>query len=127
LEPVARYYGRADRVEDVAPAVHELMWKLRRERPGAAALEVPNAVLSAQGGVDAGAGFEVPTVPAPDGPRLLEIARALSSARRPVIVAGAPAADAPAALVGLAEALRAPAFVDGRSKGAIPDDHPLAL
>jgi thiamine pyrophosphate-dependent acetolactate synthase large subunit-like protein len=44
-----------------------------------------------------------------------------------VIVAGAPAADAPEALVELAERLRAPVFVDGRSKGAIPDDHPLAL
>src|SRR5262245_32593955 len=127
LEPVARYYGRADRVEDIAPAVHDLMWKLRRERPGAAALEVPNAVLNAQAGVDASAGFEVADLPAPDRERLREVARALSEAAHPVIVAGAPAADAPAALVALAETLRAPVFVDGRSKGAIPDDHPLAL
>jgi acetolactate synthase-1/2/3 large subunit len=127
LDPISRYYGRADRVEDVAPAVHELMWKLRRERPGAAALEVPNAVLGSQGSVDASAGFAVPSLPAPDRDRLLAVASSLSGAARPVIVAGAPAADAPEALVELAEALRAPVFVDGRSKGAIPDDHPLAV
>src|SRR5829696_1410618 len=59
LEPISRYYGRAERVEDVAPAVHELMWKLRRGRPGAAALEVPNAVLNADGAVDPADGFDV--------------------------------------------------------------------
>src|SRR5262245_39875822 len=67
LEPVARYYGRADRVEDVAPAVHDLMWKLRLGRPGAAALEVPNSILNARSEVDAGAGFEVAGPSEPDG------------------------------------------------------------
>src|SRR5579884_192839 len=57
LAPLSRYYGRADRVQDVAPTVHELMWKLRTGRPGAAALEVPNAVLNSKGEVEARDGF----------------------------------------------------------------------
>ncbi|HEY3082482.1 MAG TPA: thiamine pyrophosphate-binding protein [Chloroflexota bacterium] len=127
LEPICRYYARADAPGDIAPRTHELMWQLRRGRPGAAALEVPNAVLNAQTRADPRDGFE----PAPsarlDRAALAELAARLGRAERPVIMAGAPAADAPGALTRLAERLRAPVFVDGRSKGAIPDDHRLAL
>jgi thiamine pyrophosphate-dependent acetolactate synthase large subunit-like protein len=127
LEPIARYYRRADRVEDVAPAVHELMWALQRGRPGAAALEVPNEVLNATAAVDASDGFERGgggTAPVAGVAAAVE---RLRNATRVVIVAGAPAVEGAAGLVRLAERLRAPVFVDGRSKGAIPDDHQLAL
>lgn len=127
LGPITRYYGRADRVQDVAPAVHELMWKLRTGRPGAAALEVPNAVLNAQGEVDARDGFDRQPSTAPRADKVRAAADLLDRAERVAIVAGPPAADAADALVRLAERLKAPVFVDGRSKGAIPDDHPLAL
>src|SRR5687767_5874724 len=53
LEPIARYYARAERVKDIVPAVHDLMWKLRHGRPGAAAIEVPNEILNATDEVDA--------------------------------------------------------------------------
>ena len=127
LDQITRYYARADRIEDIAPTVHDLMWKLRRGRPGAAALEVPNSILNSKGPVIATAGFDVPALPAPDATLIATVAMILSSSTRPAIVAGAPAAEAPEALIKIAEALRAPVFVDGRSKGAIPDDHPLAL
>jgi acetolactate synthase-1/2/3 large subunit len=127
LGPISRYYGRADRVQDVAPAVHELMWKLRLGRPGAAALEVPNAVLNAKGEADARDGFDRKPSTAVRGAEVRAAADVLNQAGRVVIAAGAPAADAADALVRLAERLKAPVFVDGRSKGAIPDDHPLAL
>jgi acetolactate synthase-1/2/3 large subunit len=127
LKPISRYYARAEVPGDIAPRVHELMWQLRRGRPGAAALEVPNAVLNAPTKADPGEGYEPPPLPPLDRAALAELAGRLSRAERPVIMAGAPAADAPGALIRLAERLRAPVFVDGRSKGAIPDDHPLAL
>jgi acetolactate synthase-1/2/3 large subunit len=127
LGPIARYYAHADRVGDIAPAVHDLMWKLRRGRPGAAAIEVPNAVLNAADPHDPRDGFTEPPLSKPPGAAIAAAAAILSGASRPAIVAGAPATDAAAALVRLAEALRAPVIVDGRSKGTIPDDHPLAL
>ncbi|HEV8634555.1 MAG TPA: thiamine pyrophosphate-binding protein [Chloroflexota bacterium] len=126
LEPICRYYARADAPSEIAPRAHELMWRLRRGRPGAAALEVPNAVLNAQTDADPRDGFEAPAA-AVDRAGLADLAARLGRAERPLIVAGAPAADAPQALTRLAERLQAPVFVDGRSKGAIPDDHPLAL
>jgi acetolactate synthase-1/2/3 large subunit len=127
LEPICRYYAHADTPDDIAPRTHELMWKLRHGRPGAAALEVPNAVLNAETQADPRVGFEPAPAATLDRAAVAELAARLGRAERPVVVAGAPASDAPAALTRLAERLRAPVFVDGRSKGAIPDDHPLAL
>jgi acetolactate synthase-1/2/3 large subunit len=127
LEPICRYYAHADTPGDIALRAHELMWQLRRGRPGAAALEVPNAVLNAPTKADPRDGFEAAPTATPDRSAVAELAARLGRAERPVIMAGAPVADAPGALTRLAERLRAPVFVDGRSKGAIPDDHPLAL
>lgn len=127
LEPIARYYGRADAPDEIAPKVHELMWQLRTGRPGAAALEIPNAVLNAPAAGDPREGFAAPAPRLPSTSWAQEVSRKLARAERPLIVAGAPAAEAPEELTRLAEALQAPVFVDGRSKGAISDDHPLAL
>lgn len=127
LEPIARYYARAERVQDIAPVVHDLMWNLKLGRPGAAAVEVPNAVLNAQGEVDAADGYRKAPGIAIRPDQVRAAAAVLDRGERVAIVAGPPAADAAEALVRLAERLKAPVFVDGRSKGAIPDDHPLAL
>jgi acetolactate synthase-1/2/3 large subunit len=64
-----------------------------------------------------------------DARSLDEAASLLSRAKRPVIVAGRPivAAGAEGALIQLAEKLGAPVFADRNGKGAIPEDHPLAL
>src|SRR5205823_7918660 len=94
LEPIARYYARADRVQDIAPAVHDLMWKLKLGRPGAAALEVPNAVLNAQGEVDAADGYHRTPSIAPRADLVRRAADVLDAAQRVAIVAGPPAADA---------------------------------
>src|SRR5438132_1630961 len=123
LEQISRYYGRADRHEDVAPMVHELMRKLEKGRPGAAALEVPNTVLGTPGAADARDGFDATAPPAPPRQDVQRVASVVDAAARVVIVAGAPAAETAETLVRLAEKLRAPVFVDGRSKGSIPDDH----
>jgi thiamine pyrophosphate-dependent acetolactate synthase large subunit-like protein len=127
LDPLCRYYARADTPAEIAPKAHELMWRLRVDRPGAAALEIPNAVLNAPAAGDPRDGFEAPASRLPAAGWIDEAAASLSRAERPLIVAGAPAAEAPEALTRLAEVLQAPVFVDGRSKGAISDDHPLAL
>src|SRR6185312_11157863 len=52
-----------------------------------------------------------------------------AQAKTCAILAGptAMAADAGASVQRLAEALRAPVFVDGLTKGLLPEDHPLAL
>jgi thiamine pyrophosphate-dependent acetolactate synthase large subunit-like protein len=128
LRSVARYYARAGRGEEIRPALHRLMDLLESARPGAAALEVPAAVLTAP--VErSGPRPPAPSPELPDGRSLEEAAGLLSRAERPAIVAGRPvvAAGAEASLLDLAGRLRAPVFAHQNAKGVVPEDHPLAL
>jgi acetolactate synthase-1/2/3 large subunit len=131
-EPVARavalHYAQANSVEEIRPAFHRLMDLLETGRPGGAVLEIPQRVLV--GPADRlGERPARPAHAAVDANALDQAASLLSKAQRPVIVAGRAvvAAGAEAALKQLAEKLQAPVFADRNAKGALPEDHPLAL
>jgi acetolactate synthase-1/2/3 large subunit len=125
---VALHYAQANGAEEIRPAFNRLMDLLETGRPGGAVLEIPQRVL-------VGPGERIGELPARpkhatvDARALDEAASLLSQAQRPVIVAGRPivATGAEAALLQLAEKLQAPVFVDRNAKGALPEDHPLAL
>jgi acetolactate synthase-1/2/3 large subunit len=131
-EPVARavalHYAQANSAEEIGPAFHRLMDLLETGRPGGAVLEIPQRVLVGPA-ERLGARPERPKHATVDANALDEAASLLSKAKRPVIVAGRPvvAAGAEAALRQLAEKLQAPVFADRNAKGALPEDHPLAL
>lgn len=130
LRSVARYYDRAASCDEIRPAFHRLMDRLEVGRPGAAALEIPAAVLGSEALLERGG-------PKPDRlartlpeDRLLDLAAdVLTRAERPVIVAGRPvvSAGAEGALLRLAERLQAPVFAQPNAKGVLSEDHPLAL
>jgi thiamine pyrophosphate-dependent acetolactate synthase large subunit-like protein/nitrite reductase/ring-hydroxylating ferredoxin subunit len=61
----------------------------------------------------------------PDEQVLADAARAIRSARRPVVIAGAGARDAHAELRAFAESLNAPVLTTFKAKGLVPDTHPL--
>jgi thiamine pyrophosphate-dependent acetolactate synthase large subunit-like protein/nitrite reductase/ring-hydroxylating ferredoxin subunit len=61
----------------------------------------------------------------PDDDVLMSAARAIRSARRPVVIAGAGARDARRELLAFAESLNAPVLTTFRAKGLVPDTHPL--
>jgi thiamine pyrophosphate-dependent acetolactate synthase large subunit-like protein/nitrite reductase/ring-hydroxylating ferredoxin subunit len=61
----------------------------------------------------------------PDEEVLASAVRAIRSARRPVVVAGAGARDARRELLVFAESLNAPVLTTFRAKGLAPDTHPL--
>jgi acetolactate synthase-1/2/3 large subunit len=129
LRPIARHYRHAWSVAEIAPTVHELMARLRTERPGLAVLEVPNGVLHSEGRVDLSDGFRAPSPRGVDAARIAEAAHLLSGAARPVICAGGFAwgRSSGQVLTRLAEQLQAPVLTGPMSKGAIADDHPLCL
>ena len=122
----------AARVTDAAgipAAVHEAVRVMRSRRPRPTFLEVPMDVLAGEAEVEM-------LQPAEDFPRASgspeAVARAatlLKSARRPIVIAGGGviSAEGGAALRGVAERLGAPVITTCHGKGAIPDDHPLAL
>lgn len=125
---VALHYAQANSAEEIRPTFNRLMDLLETGRPGGAVLEIPQRVLVGP----ADRIGELPARPknaAVDARTLDEAASLLSKAKHPVIVAGRPvvAAGAEAALLQLAEKLKAPVFADRNAKGAIPEDHPLAL
>ena len=126
--PPRIHYAQANSAEEIRPAFNRLMDLLETGRPGGAVLEIPQRVL-------VGPAERIGDLPARpkhaavDARSLDEAASLLSKAKRPVIVAGRPivAAGAEAALLQLAEKLGAPVFADRNAKGALPEDHPLAL
>ena len=125
---VALHYARAESDEEIRPSFHRLMDLLETGRPGGAVLEIPQRVLVGA----AERSGERPPVPrraAVEAKLLDEAASLLSRAERPVIVAGRAvvAAEAEAALLQLAEKLQTPVFADRNAKGALSEDHPLAL
>jgi pyruvate oxidase len=61
----------------------------------------------------------------PDEQVLVDAARAIRAARRPVVIAGAGARDAQRELLAFAESLNAPVLTTFRAKGLVPDTHPL--
>jgi acetolactate synthase-1/2/3 large subunit len=92
-------------------------------------VEIPADVLGTDGGQPDLAGYIPFSHSGPD-PRAVEAAaRALRSARRPLILTGDGVlhAGATTALGELASALRAPVVTTVMGKGALPEDHPWSL
>ena len=93
-------------------------------------VEVPQDVLLGDAGIPPVTDLAVaPRLPAPRAELLDEAARLLAAAERPVVLAGGGVvrSGAEAALLALAEALRAPVAVTFGAKGAFPWEHPLSL
>jgi len=115
----------ADAVPD---HIHRAFERFLHQRPRPIELEIPTDVL--------GQTADIKTLPPAERVRqqagqeqLDRAVTILAAARRPVIWAGAGviSSDATAELVQLAEMLGAPVTTSYGGKGAIPDDHPLAL
>ncbi len=97
-------------------------------RPQPGAVEVPIDLQYATGSVDVGEPPR-PLLQAPDAAALERAAALLGSARRPLIWAGGGVitSGAAAELTALAERLGAPVLTSVEGRGAIPEDHDLAV
>jgi acetolactate synthase-1/2/3 large subunit len=128
VRPVTKWCRRVLRVQDIPGAIHEAMHQMHTGRPRPTFVEVPPDVLAESADV---------TLPTPEhyAPLLperaaiREAAALLVQAKKPLIWAGGGVilGDASAALVALAEALGAPIATTPEGKGAIAEDHALAL
>ncbi len=128
LRPVTKWSTRVDRPDLVVPALRQAIAICRSGKPGPVLVEVPRDVLAA----DAEAARYVPVgVPgrlAADPELIGRAARALTAARRPLLIAGGGvlASAASAALLRLAQQLLSPVLTSLAGRGAIAEDHPLA-
>ena len=123
--------GRCERVldaDELAPAFARAWAALAGPRPRPAALDIPHDVLD-----EATAVAPLPLPPRrcrlPEPELLRRAAELLGGARAPLLLAGGGVAAAGAApqVLALAERLGAPVVTTLKGKGAIPEDHPLAL
>jgi len=125
---ITLWSARAETVEQIPRRIHEALERIAAGWPGPAHVEIATDVLAAEGEVEFPPRLEAAERGAEPG----EVSRAaalLGEAQRPLILAGwgVTAAGANAELTRLAERLQAPVLTSAIGKGAISEDHPLAL
>ena len=130
FEPITRYREIARTAADIPRVVEQAFRVLRAPRPGPAMLEFPQDVITGPAdGVAVSPRVASPSAGTPDEALLREAARRLAAASRPLLLAGSAVVTGRARepLRALAEKLGAPVAVTRRGKGALPEDHELAL
>jgi acetolactate synthase-1/2/3 large subunit len=128
IRPVTKWCQRVNEVAAIPTAIQEAMRQMRTGRPRPTEVEISPDVLAATGEVTVLPPASV-TPTTLDWHQVQQAAELLRRARKPLIWAGGGVniADASRELVALAEALGAPVATTNEGKGAIPEDHRLAL
>jgi acetolactate synthase-1/2/3 large subunit len=128
LGSVVRAAATVRRREDIVDVLLAVVAEVRRGRAAPGAIEIP-IDLQSRRYEDGPINVEVPVPAMPDAAALDQAAALLQGARAPLIWAGGGviAADASTQLVQLAERLNAPVVTSIEGRGAIAEDHPLAL
>jgi acetolactate synthase I/II/III large subunit len=127
---VTKWQAQAGKPAEVPALLRAAVSALHSGRPQPVGLEIAPDVLSASADcmlIDPPAHEDDPM--RPDPAAIEKAAALLATSRFPVIYAGGGvlAADATAALQGLAERLSAPVVMSENGRGAMSDRHPLAL
>ncbi|HXH13981.1 MAG TPA: thiamine pyrophosphate-dependent enzyme [Alphaproteobacteria bacterium] len=128
VRPVTKWCQRVLKVEDIPGAIHEAMHQMHTGRPRPTLVEIPPDVLATEAEVSLPEPERYP-MRSPDQQAVRRAAEILAGAHKPLIWAGGGVilADAGEELRALAEALGAPVATTPEGKGAIPEDHALAL
>ena len=127
--PITRYRASVRSVEEIPAQIEKAFAAMRSPRPGPALLEFPQDVITAEGNAAVCPRVEHQPAPAPDEALVQTAAARLRAARRPLLLAGGAviASGARAELRRLSETIHAPVATTRRGKGALPEDHELAL
>ena len=128
LQTVARAVGSPKYAKDLAPTVFRIAADIMNGRPQPGAIEMPIDIQYGTTDVPVGEPIVVHPV-APNQAVIDDTVALLGETRRRVIIAGGGviSGGASGAVQELAEKLNAPVFVSGNGRGAIPDDHELAM
>jgi acetolactate synthase-1/2/3 large subunit len=128
LRSVCRTVTHVRHHASLVPAVFEAARDILSGRTQPAAIEVPIDLQYASGDVVVGTP-PAPVIGVPDAAAIARAAELLRGAQRPLVWAGGGVVSAGGAaeLVALAERLGAPVLTSVEGRGAIPEDHPLAI
>ena len=128
FEPITKYCAIASTVSEIPVVVENAFKAMRNGRPGPTVLEFPMDVTTGDGEVRIPARVEREDSP-PDDSSFSAAVNKIRNAKLPLIFAGSAVihANARNELRLLAEKLKAPVIVSRCAKGALSEDHPLAL
>ena len=129
FKPITKYCAIARTVEEIPGVIDKAFRAMRSGRPGPVVLEFPADVTTGLGKMDILPRVKRSTGPGPDIDEVQQAIEAVNRAEMPLIFAGAAIIHAGAReeLRLLAEKLNAPVVVTRCAKGALREDHPLAL
>lgn len=119
----------AERIEHPAAtpdAMHQAFTELRSGRIRPVEIEMPMDVMGASAMIRSTARAAPADPPPIDPEQVTAAARALASAKRPLIVIGSGVLDAAPELLAVAERLQAPVMAKRKGKGVISDEHYLS-
>lgn len=133
--PVTKATFQLRRGDDARTVVARALWLATSGRPGPVLLDLPKSSLkqpieASPAAVRAAAGDRAPAYrPPPPAGEVEAAAAALRAAARPVLYAGGGVhwSGASSALTAFAELANLPVLTTDGGRGAIPEDHPLAL
>jgi acetolactate synthase-1/2/3 large subunit len=128
LRAVTRRAESVRRTEDIAAVITAVADELRTGRPAPGAVEIPIDLQYRTAEVEVPRPHDPPRISL-DADAVARAAELLDGAERPLIWAGGGvvSGDASTELVSLAERLGAPVITTIEGRGAIPEDHRLAL
>jgi acetolactate synthase-1/2/3 large subunit len=129
VRSVTKHSARATTPEAIPALFAEAVRQLRTGRPRPVEIEVPPDTFFATGEVSLVSTLTERERPSGDPVLIAQAAKALASARFPMIFAGGGVqrGGATAELLELAELLQVPVVMSSNGKGSISDRHPLAL
>ena len=129
FEPITKYCAIAHTVSEIPIVVENAFRAMRNGRPGPTVLEFPMDVTTGDGEVQIPLRVEREDLPPPADSALSTAVDKIRNAKFPLIFAGSAVihANARNELKLLSEKLNAPVIVSRCAKGALSEDHPLAL
>jgi acetolactate synthase-1/2/3 large subunit len=125
--PITKWAATVHRADRVAEFVERGVRIATTGRPGPVMLALPADLLGEEVPDRPGTGVTPPPRPAPGPEKVRSLARRLSEARRPVVIAGGGAGHARAELLAFAEAYNVGLYAAFRRQDVFPNEHPLYL
>ncbi len=125
--PITKWAATVHRADRLAEFVERGLHIATSGRPGPVMLALPADVLGEDVPIPDDRAEAPPPRPVPSPEEVRGIARRLSEARRPVVIAGGGAGRAREALISFAEAFGVGVYAAFRRQDVFPNEHPLYL
>jgi len=125
--PITKWATTVHRADRVAEFVERGLRIATSGRPGPVMLAVPSDLFGEDVPAHPDTGLFRPPRPAPDPEEVRFVARRLSEARRPVVIAGGGAVDAREGLISFAETFDVGVYAAFRRQDVFPNEHPHYL